>query len=610
LSFLAAKRQEAIGLVAAWVTATVEGADRLHPVALHALGRDDSWDGWRLPLRGGRGGDLHLLLDPEFPYSLPRFALGRRTDLLRAPHVEREGRLCLAGDGGRANTLDPIAVVSYSFGEALALIAENEAQGNREDYAIDFNAYWRRDVTDLLPLRTWLHAEQPSRLVSAWHGRAFYFIAENESDARTWLTNRYGSDETRTFKEAALIWLDRLPEPEMYPDNGSAARRLIEARSPDGLPVFDRLLANMAERAAVVLMGSTAPGEIVEAGLLVVDPGSASSGKEAPKLSVTRGFRPGRVPSSILALRRSSRRVEVQRTDAWLRRMRAGEGSRLASKRVAVLGCGSLGSGVAKLLLQSGLGRMRLVDPDTFTWVNVGRHELGSDSTERNKATALVEHFRRMYPHARELTAEPTSWQALLRRDPKAFQDCDLVLSLIGDWNAESALNDLQRSGTDEITAPILYGWLEEQAGAAHALAIGPTGACLRCGFGATGTIHVPATAWPRHAPVGCGGPTSIYGAVDLIPAQSLVASLAVDILLGRASPPVRRAWLAPQTTLAHGGGRWHPRWIENYGDPLQGGKLTATSWPKGVACSCALLPTFSTSQPADQALVFSSAPT
>jgi molybdopterin/thiamine biosynthesis adenylyltransferase len=608
LSFLVAKRREAIGLVAAWVIATVEGAARLDATSLRALGRDENWDGWRLPLRGPRGGDLHLLLDPDFPYSLPRFALGRRTDLLRAPHIETKGRLCLAGDGGRADTLDPVAVVAYSYGEALALIDEDEAGGNRDDYAIDFDAYWRRDVTDPLTLRTWLTAERPSRLVSAWHGQGFYFIAENASDARTWLTNRYGADGTRTFNDAALIWLDRLPEPESYPGSTGEARGLIEAGSADGVAIFDRLMATMADRAAVVLIGRTATGDIVQAGLVAEDPNWANTGTKAPKPSVTRGFRPGRVPARILALRRPSRRLEVQRTDAWLGRMRAGEGVRLAAKRVAVLGCGSLGGGVAKLLLQSGVGRMILVDPDTFAWVNVGRHELGSDSAEQNKATALVERFRPMYPHARELRAEPTSWQALLRRNPEVFQDCDLILSLIGDWNAESALNDLQRSGMDEIRAPILYGWLEEQAGAAHALAIGPTGACLRCGFGPTGTIHVPATAWPRHASAGCGGPTSIYGAVDLAPAQSLVASLAIDLLLERASPAVRRAWLAPQPTLAHGGGRWHPGWVEHYGDPLQGGKLTATLWPRDVDCSCALPPATSASHHLGQVLASSSA--
>jgi hypothetical protein len=276
--------------------------------------------------------------------------------------------------------------------------------------------------------------------------------------------------------------------------------------------------------------------------------------------------------------------------------MRAGEGSRLAAKSVIILGCGSLGAGVAKLLLQSGIGHMTLVDPDTFAWVNVGRHELGSSNTNQNKATALVERFRPMYPHVRELRAEPISWQALFQRDAEIFEGCDIILSLMGDWNAECALNDLQRSETGAITSPILYGWLEERAGAAHALAIGLEGACLRCGFGPTGTIHTPATAWPEGAPVGCGAPSSIYGAVDVTPAQSLVGSLAIDLLLGRASPPVRRVWLAPKATLAEGGGRWHPRWIEQHGDPSQGGKLTATSWPKDTACECALSRTTSTS--------------
>lgn len=397
MSFLGAKREEAIGLVAAWVIATVDGAARLDAASLHALGRDEGWDGWRLPLLGSRGGDLHLLLDPDFPYSLPHFALGRRIDLLRAPHIEAKGRLCLAGDAGRADTLDPVAVVAYSYSEALALIAEDEAGGNRDDYAVDFDAYWRRDVTDPLTLRTWLRAEQPSRLVSAWHGQTFYFIAENASDTETWLTNRYGADGTRTFNDAALIWLNRLPEPGSYPGSAGETRRLIESGSPDGVAIFDRLMASMAERAAIVLFGTNATGENVQAGLVVENPGWASTDTKAPKPSVTRGFRPGRVPARILALRRPSRRVEVQRTDAWLGRMRAGEGVQLAAKRVIVLGCGSLGGTAAKLLLQSGVGRMTLVDPDTLAWVNVGRHELGSDSVEKNKATALVERFRPMY---------------------------------------------------------------------------------------------------------------------------------------------------------------------------------------------------------------------
>jgi molybdopterin/thiamine biosynthesis adenylyltransferase len=584
LTFMELKRRQALNLVAAWVTTTVPGAGRLDPTALRAVGRDESWDGWRLPLSGASGGELFLMLDAEFPYSLPRFVLGGRVDLLRAPHVEAKGYLCLAGDSGRVDTLDPIAVLAHSYNEALSLVASDEAGENREDFVTDFDAYWRRDVISDLPVRTWLRTEPRSRIVAAWHGQRFYLIAESADDCRHWMTNRYGADEKRSFKEAAVIWLESLPEPDAYPDNARLARQLICDCSSDGLTVFDRLMATMTDRAVVILMGSTLTGEITQAALLVEDPNRASGAGAGPKQKATRGFRPGRVPPDILALRRPARRTPVERVDAWLSRMRGGQGETLTEKRVAVLGCGSLGAGVAKLLLQSGVGSMLLVDPDKFAWANVGRHELGVDSVGENKAMAVVERFKPMYPHVRELRAEGLTWQGLLRRQPDAFDGCDLVLSLIGAWNAESALNDLQRSGSGELAAPILYSWLEEQAGAAHALAIAPTGACLRCGFGPTGTIHVPATIWTAKRAT-CGAPTSIYGAAELAPAQSLVAALAIDLLLARATAPLRRAWLAPLSVLAHGGGHWSPHWVERFGDPGPGGLLTATPWPEDHAC-------------------------
>lgn len=587
MSFLATRRLAAIEQVRAWVETEIPNARRLSGAQLLALGRNESWDGWRLPIPGSEAGSLNLLLDAEFPYSLPRFSLNGRSDLLRAPHMEAGGRLCLAGDGGRADTLDPVAVVKYSHREALALIAEDEAGGNRDDYLLDFDAYWRRDVTRDFLVRTWLRPEARSRALAAWHGQEFYLVAENTDDCRTWLNNLYGVDDTRTFKDAVVIWLDRLPEPHNYPDDAGSLRRLVAERSPDGLSVFDRLMTTMIERATVVLTGATSAGEIAQAPAVIEDPNVARASGKAPKPSVSKGFRPGHVPSNILSVRRSACRVAVERVDAWQGRMRAGEGAQLVEKRVAVLGCGSVGAGVAKLLLQSGLGRAVLVDPDNFAWANVGRHELGANSIGKNKAAALADQFRPMYPHAREVRAEPLSWQSLLRREPDALRGCDLVLSLIGDWNAESALNDLQRSGTGGLSSPVLYGWLEEQAGAAHALAIGCNGACLRCGFGATGTIRIPATAWRRKGPVACGGPTSIYGAIELAPAQAAIASLALDLLLGRCATPVRRAWLAPQPVLEHGGGYWHPSWVDRFGDPGRGGVLTATPWPEDPECPC-----------------------
>ena len=559
MSFLELKRRQALDLVTAWVTATVSGATKLDPATLRATGRDESWDGWRLPLSGMQGGALFLMLDAEFPYSLPQFVISGRPDLLLAPHVETKGRLCLAGDDGRSDTLDPVAVVAYSYQEALSLVASNLAGGNRADFVTDFDAYWRRDVTSDVKVRTWLGTEPRSRIVSAWHGQKFCLVAESITDCQHWMTNLYGTDEGRSFREAAVIWMERLPEPQAYPTRADGTRQLISEHSRDGLAIFDQLMTAMTDRMIVVLAASTVSGNNASAALLIEDPGRNVGLSPAPKQTVTRGFRPGYVPADILALRRPALRVPVERVDAWRSRMRGGEGEALAGKHVAILGCGSLGGGVAKLLLQSGVGYLLLVDPEKFTWANIGRHELGANRVDQNKAKALVEHLRPMYPHASQLLAEEQTWQSLLRQRSDAFDGYDLVLSLIGDWNAESALNDLQRSGGGQLTSPILFGWLEEQAGAAHAVAIARTGACLRCGFSPAGTIRVSATAWPT-PPAGCAAPTSVYGAVELAPAQSLVAALAIDLLLARAAAPVRRTWLAPISVLTHGGGHWSPQ--------------------------------------------------
>jgi hypothetical protein len=114
------------------------------------------------------------------------------------------------------------------------------------------------------------------------------------------------------------------------------------------------------------------------------------------------GFRPAGC-RRIFGGEATAQRARVEKVDAWLSRARTGEGEQLAVKRVAVLGCGSLGAGVGKLLLQSGLRHAVLIDPETLGWENISRHELGADSVGQRKASELVARLRLMYPHVGEL---------------------------------------------------------------------------------------------------------------------------------------------------------------------------------------------------------------
>jgi hypothetical protein len=115
-------------------------------------------------------------------------------------------------------------------------------------------------------------------------------------------------------------------------------------------------------------------------------------------------------------------------------------------------------------------------------------------------------------------------------QDGRALAGFDLLISTTGDWNSDEALSDLLR-GTRIRLPPILCGWLEPHATAAHALLLEASGSCLRCGFTPDGRVTRPVTAWPASKePEGaCAAPYSPYGAVDLGMAQSVVAQLALD---------------------------------------------------------------------------------
>ena len=69
---------------------------------------------------------------------------------------------------------------------------------------------------------------------------------------------------------------------------------------------------------------------------------------------------------------------------------------RIAGSRVAVLGCGALGTVVAEILVRAGVGHLRLIDRDVVEWTNLQRQSLYVEQDARqgrSKAEAASEHL-------------------------------------------------------------------------------------------------------------------------------------------------------------------------------------------------------------------------
>lgn len=101
------------------------------------------------------------------------------------------------------------------------------------------------------------------------------------------------------------------------------------------------------------------------------------------------------------------------------------------NKRVAIIGCGALGSMTAELLIRAGLRWLRLIDGDVLVAGNLVRHVLSVSSVGTKKAGAVAKRLREIAPAATvEAVEQYLPMDVQLVRD--RLDDADIVIDCTG----------------------------------------------------------------------------------------------------------------------------------------------------------------------------------
>ena len=579
------------------------GALRLSSDALPRREKSEFDVGWAVSLDvpGCPVTECLVLLDRRFPYAPPRVALVEQPHPLIWPHVEKDGLLCLHRQEQEIPREKPVQVLEWVLRKARELIVENRRETSTAAFRNEFTSYWsiaagsEGGATAFVSL---VAPKGPSRIVVVWRSSSGGVVAEDSTTLSTWLERwrvpEFGGDrpEIRTRK-AALLWLPEPLIPEQYPQTGRDVRSLAERLSGDAASLLRDLVVSQPDEIPVLLSMPGTSG--VSLGLVRVEHPKRSRRLGRSGDPVTAGFRKGRVPKHVVYDRYFSSGAKanksvVDRADhTWVHgRDQDPNQEALRSKRVAVVGCGSLGGPVAEHLARVGVGNLLLIDPDHVRWPNVSRHVLGAQAVSQNKADALAKRIRSEFPHLGEISVPGGELNCTATALIAELSQCDLVLEATANWTVSNFVNDLRTDSLNSVV--VIYAWMEAAALATHALTIHDSSACLRCGFSEDGRAVLSVTEWPNGPRIavepGCGATFTPYGAVELTWGHALVLGVVVDALIGSRPVDNHSIWIGPRQRFESVGATVSEDWRRLVGDPGTGGIRVSRRWPHAEGCS------------------------
>ncbi|WP_116893420.1 ThiF family adenylyltransferase [Pseudomonas syringae] len=451
-----------------------------------------------------RFGDVPCLalIDRSFQ-TFPLVQLSPVPERLRpiAPHVGADGFLCYIAEATAVvDIFDPIGQTLAAFEQAARVLDQIMAGERVDDLAEEFFAFWPGEA-----LYMDVSARQTGEGSLLKIGKA-YAISDDPKRTLAKLEHRLGDQCELDF---VVNWVTTKavprPTPDAWPPNtvrqllhwqgqlDHACRRKIEAR-------IVKAYRKGADFAIVMIDSPSMPY-----GFAVFDL------QKFPRGS----YRDQRLPIYDLSIHRLHM---IRIDDAYVIQRNIPGQTTLAGKRIAMVGCGTIGGYLAEMLAKAGAGslggELMLVDNQWLEPGNLGRHRLGVDKSFQPKATSMADEIKR---------AMPASNVRAITHDAKEvnLEGFDLLIDATGEQSLGQWL-----AACHSQTCPLLHIWIEGPGIAVRSyIGIHASEGCYRClcDYESWGDFHaVEGGVEPLFAGQGCEGPYVPFSASVSMQAAAL----------------------------------------------------------------------------------------
>jgi molybdopterin/thiamine biosynthesis adenylyltransferase len=196
--------------------------------------------------------------------------------------------------------------------------------------------------------------------------------------------------------------------------------------------------------------------------------------------------------------------------------------AKISASRVAIVGCGALGTVQAEILTRAGVGHLRIIDRDIVELSNLQRQFLFSEADAAEATPKAVAAARRLAQINSEVTLDPQVADLTPANAADLFENIDLILDATDNFETRYLINDF----AVRENIPWIYGAAVGSYGLKLAIVPGVT-ACLKCVY-----PEPPSGAQPTCETAGVLGPlTATIAALQTADALKILAAGADSIL-------------------------------------------------------------------------------
>ena len=474
---------------------------------------------------------LQIGLDDRFPYGIPDVYLIPWNSLGNLPHIEHSGHICYTPmDEIVVDVQRPYDILEEGLKRAIKVVEDGLDGSNKMDFVDEFAAYWL-SIEGAIAIDSYIEPDDTLREIVAARYEIknakgdFLFVGDNDVAFATF----YNSEKRDKLTHITAIYVplpvNTIIEPidKSHLNPQTIRNKIISLLKPKERKILRRLARKYkSEELVIFRLPRSTEGEVLF-GLLF-----RGVHNQHPLMDG------GRAEETIPLV--------IKRLDRSFLLPRGGANRSLHGKKVALIGCGSVGGNLAFHLVQSGILNLTLIDNDILRPENLFRHRLGKNYIRKFKAEALQEELSRNFPFV-SISALNLGFEDAIDKGLIVLNNFDLLIFSIGSDISSLRINTRL---FQQKTPPVIYTWLEPYGIGGHVLVTKNEehSGCFQCLFTQVpadesqqlenrASFADPGQIFTKDI-AGCANRFTPYSSLDSDRTALLAIRIAVQIILGK----------------------------------------------------------------------------